>query len=360
MRSNTQKAADLISQKPVWIDLSQSLRDAEQAMAENHTSGLLVRDATGRAVGVFSKTDLETYYRTRHEQCLQNRPVSDLTPAGQTIHPQQERIESWVSPHIISVDEDASVQKVIREMLKHHVHRVFVTTRVTATYKGVITMMDILKNFVRGSMRVRKALPALLLMGWCAMGYTATDVAPAALRWALDPASTLSLEGDSTLHKYHSKATQLQAVLETKPGAAGGLAELIQNGDVSRLEFTVVIAGLKSGKGQLDRNMSNTLNAKEHPAITYRMTRYELKPGVAGGKKWLISAPGILNVAGKDKDVVLSAQLDADAEHAEISGEQELLMTDFGVKPPVLMMGALKTADKVVIHYDIVIAKSQQ
>ena len=39
-----------------------------------------------------------------------------------------------------------------------------------------------------------------------------------------------------------------------------------------------------------------------------------------------------------------------------LTGSLPLLMTDFGIDPPKAMPGTLKTGDRVVVHFDVVVA----
>ena len=38
---------------------------------------------------------------------------------------------------------------------------------------------------------------------------------------------------------------------------------------------------------------------------------------------------------------------------AVIDGEQPLLMTDFGVKPPSMFLGTVKTQDRIVVKFHL-------
>ena len=38
-----------------------------------------------------------------------------------------------------------------------------------------------------------------------------------------------------------------------------------------------------------------------------------------------------------------------------VRGSEEIVMTEFGVKPPSLMMGTMKVRDRVVVQYDVLL-----
>jgi hypothetical protein len=40
----------------------------------------------------------------------------------------------------------------------------------------------------------------------------------------------------------------------------------------------------------------------------------------------------------------------------QVRGTRELLMTEFGIKPPTMFMGMLKTDDKVTIKFEVQLA----
>lgn len=178
---------------------------------------------------------------------------------------------------------------------------------------------------------------ALVLAGLCA------PAAAAQLRLA--PESALWLTGDSSLHVYHSTATELSGTGEmdvTKPFPAGA---------IKGFSFVVPVKGLRSGKAGLDQNMQKALKAEQNPDIVFRLSRLAAEPQAGGG--FALKAEGTLSVAGREKAVVLDARAQAERGKFMIEGEQKLLMTDFGIKPPVMMLGAIKTRDEVTIGYRI-------
>lgn len=174
--------------------------------------------------------------------------------------------------------------------------------------------------------------------------------------------SSLRLEGDSTLHPYSSAATELLVEGEAEPprGAGESLLDLARADGLKGLAVRVPVRGLKSGKGGLDKNMHKALRADKHPEIVFELESYALQPHPEERGAFRVKAAGSLSVAGERRPV----ELEADVRHAEgglrVQGSEELLMSDFGIKPPAMMLGALKTDDKVVIHYDLVLGTGKE
>lgn len=186
------------------------------------------------------------------------------------------------------------------------------------------------------------------------IGLLCLVLAPTA--WAeliLGPGSKLWLEGDSTLHRYSSTAERINFSAEVSSSAPAQVLTpeaLIRGRLVRGLRVAVSVEGLKSGKSGLDANLRRTLNAEQHPDIVFTMSDYRVEASSAQDR---VSVRGTLNVAGKDKMITLDASLRWRDGNAVIDGERDLLMTDFGMEPPKLMMGALRTDDKVVVKFHL-------
>ena len=54
--------------------------------------------------------------------------------------------------------------------------------------------------------------------------------------------------------------------------------------------------------------------------------------------------------------MTIDATIASEADGAlRVKGSKEILMSDFGVRPPTLMMGTLKVRDRVVVNFDVVL-----
>jgi polyisoprenoid-binding protein YceI len=202
---------------------------------------------------------------------------------------------------------------------------------------------------------VRRAVP-LIAAACCflaaATSLAATEPPGPASQFTLAPGSRLWLEGDSTLHKYSSNATKVEAAAELDgtfvPGSAAARAAVAAGG-LKSLRISVPVAGLKSGESGLDKNMQKALKQDAAPVIRFTLVEYKAEEAKDGSL--LVKAHGRLAIAGVEKDAVVEASCRFGPGGMEISGAKDVLMTDFGIKPPVMMMGTIKTADKVVVRF---------
>jgi polyisoprenoid-binding protein YceI len=182
---------------------------------------------------------------------------------------------------------------------------------------------------------------------------------------ALQPGSKLWLTGSSTMHAFESTASKLNVVFTHEPATwesalprGEALEKLIRDHGVTAIALAVEVNGMKSGKDGLDKNMYKALQAEKHPEITFALDDYQVAEGAKPGEM-AIEAKGKVTVAGVASDVKMKATAAREGDAVRLRGDVPLLMTQFGIKPPTMMMGALKTADQVVIHYELLIGAGE-
>jgi polyisoprenoid-binding protein YceI len=62
---------------------------------------------------------------------------------------------------------------------------------------------------------------------------------------------------------------------------------------------------------------------------------------------------GELTMAGQTRPVTLEGAVTSEDGKVRVRGSKRLVMTDFGVQPPSLMMGTMKVAPPVTIGFDV-------
>ncbi len=180
--------------------------------------------------------------------------------------------------------------------------------------------------------------------------------------WALiafQPGGSLRVEGDSTLHRWSSTATVIAMSFELDGGAPQSLFEAIQASRVKSMEARIAVAGLKSGESGLDKNMRKAMKEAEFPDVVYRLGRYALKKDAPGGVL-AAKAEGELTIAGRTKPVSIDVEFRAGPDAVAVTGSAALLMSDYGIKPPTLMLGAIKVRDPVAIRFDLILKPQKE
>ncbi len=163
--------------------------------------------------------------------------------------------------------------------------------------------------------------------------------------------AVLSISGTSTMHPYtvSTKALKATAGFATAADVKG----LLQSGALQNFELQIPVNTFTSDKDGLTKQMFRAMKADKHPTIVFKLGSYTAEATANG---MTVKPAGTLTVAGVEKpiDMVLEVKEQAGALH--VRGTRDLLMTDFGIKPPTMFMGMLKTHDKITITFDLQLA----
>jgi hypothetical protein len=163
--------------------------------------------------------------------------------------------------------------------------------------------------------------------------------------------SRVSLAGTSNIHAYTASTTAARILrLQVAKGALGPNVweAVIKPGILEAFEISIPAATLSSPKEGLDKNMHKALKVTEHPDITFRLSRIE------GADPAAMRGVGILRIAGVEREVTLALKTSSTEANFTVTGEVQLLMTDFGITPPKAMLGMLKTDPKVTVTFETV------
>lgn len=162
--------------------------------------------------------------------------------------------------------------------------------------------------------------------------------------------SKLWIEGNSNVHAWSCNATQFKAAVDADAAVrtSAGYAKAVK-----AVEVTVPVNALDCAHGAMNKNLQKALKSGDNPTIRYTLTSYEAKPGTATNT-FTLETVGKLEVAGKASTVKtdVSASRLADGT-IRAQGTVPILMTDYGIKPPTAMLGALKTDNKVTVRFDL-------
>lgn len=163
----------------------------------------------------------------------------------------------------------------------------------------------------------------------------------------------MKLSGTSTLHKWSMDA-------QTFTGdAAFGFndANNHQLDSLTALSFSLQVKDLKSDEKMLDKNAYKALKTDEYKDIVYKLTSAKVFPG-GKDKRHLVKTVGNLTIAGVTNEVAMDVYcvLNRDAT-ITCTGSEKLKMTDYEVKPPSFMLGAMKTGDDITLDFTLVYKK---
>lgn len=167
----------------------------------------------------------------------------------------------------------------------------------------------------------------------------------------MQPGSKLWVSGTSSVRSFECKATEFDATVST---IGAGTAMAIANGSkgVSAVEVTVPSMKLDCGNGTMTDHMRKAIKAKDAPSIAFKLSGYELAKSATGTT---VDMKGTLTLGGTTKPVSIQALAKAEGGLLHVTGTHALKMTEYGLKPPSLMMGTMKVNENVKVNFDLLL-----
>jgi polyisoprenoid-binding protein YceI len=152
--------------------------------------------------------------------------------------------------------------------------------------------------------------------------------------------SSIVISGTSTLHNWEMNVTD----------ARGGFILSENQKDLSKLTegtIQVDVTGIRSESNLMDKKAHEALKSSQFPQIKVQVQKATGSNG--SGKATLQYA-----IAGASKTVTQNFQLIEDQQgDLAISGTFDLHMSEFGISPPVALLGTIKTGDLVTLKYKL-------
>jgi hypothetical protein len=106
----------------------------------------------------------------------------------------------------------------------------------------------------------------------------------------------------------------------------------------------------------MDSKAYDAMKAKNGGNIVFTANSSTITPGKVN--QFTVISNGNLTIAGAAKTIALTAacQINSDGSIA-CTGTDKLKMSDYGIKPPTYMLGALKTGDALTIDFTMTVKK---
>lgn len=158
--------------------------------------------------------------------------------------------------------------------------------------------------------------------------------------YSLSSESVLTVDGTSTLHDWTVTANTCDGSLN------------INEQVIKEISFEADVASIKSTRGAtMDKKTHNALKKEDHPKVIFSATDVAFSEGDNQ------SISGKLNVAGVEKDVVVSASIKNSDGNIQLTGNYKITLQDYNMEPPTAMFGSIVVGDDVTVNFDLVFAK---
>lgn len=198
-------------------------------------------------------------------------------------------------------------------------------------------------------MNLKKVIVMIGICAACAAGHTLYAQQNYRINEGKD--INMKLSGSSTLHKWamNSPTFAGDAQFEFKPGTT-------QLSAIRSLTFSLIVLNLKSNEKGLDKNAYKALKTDQYKNITYRLTSSSITS--AGGGRYLVKAVGNLSIAGVTRGTTMDVYCTVNVDGTiSCTGSDNLKMSEFQVKPPSFMGGAMKTGNDIALDFRMVYRK---
>jgi len=166
--------------------------------------------------------------------------------------------------------------------------------------------------------------------------------------------SRLWLEGSSNVRDWTCKATSLDASIEVGTSDNASLASAARE-FVKGVSVRVPVRTLKCGDRHMEAHMYTALKSSEAAPGFITAIVERIPQSVIFGQ--VTEAEAKLTIAGVQRTVKMTVTSDLLPDGTRRArGTVPILMTDFGILPPHPWGGLLRTADRVLIQFEIFIA----
>ncbi len=176
------------------------------------------------------------------------------------------------------------------------------------------------------------------------------------LRLPVRADSKVWLEGSSNVRDWTCKATAIEALIAVDAQTVDSRDELTVAKSLRGVDVIIPVRMLKCGDRHMEANMYDALKAPKPPAMSYIIADFELTPSLVSDGL-TVEAVGRMSVAGAERPVRITVKTESLPDGTRRArGTVPIRMTDFGIVPPRPWFGVLRTADKVLVQFEIYVS----
>jgi polyisoprenoid-binding protein YceI len=190
---------------------------------------------------------------------------------------------------------------------------------------------------------MKAMMKSIMTAGTIAGFFAVTAFGGAPRNLNLSKESRLWFDGTSTVKSFKCSAPKVDVT--AMGDAAATPAEIVKSASL-----TVPVAQIDCGNKTMNEHMRKALKAEKFTQIAWTMTSYEVQGSA-------VTVLGKLTIAGKENAIELKGTGTADNGVIRFKGSKQLKMTEFGVKPPSLMLGTMKVGDAVTVSFDLTLSE---
>lgn len=162
--------------------------------------------------------------------------------------------------------------------------------------------------------------------------------------------SQVWIEGSSNVADWRCRATTFDASIALAPTVANPDQAMATG--LRSIDVRVSVRDLKCGNRKMEHDLYAALHATDPQSPAWILARFEVTGDHAGADS--IKTRGALTVAGVERAVAVPVTVGLGTDGVlRARGAVSLLMTDFGVKPPIGLFGLIRSRNEVTVRFDL-------
>ncbi|SDF25752.1 Polyisoprenoid-binding protein YceI [Mucilaginibacter pineti] len=187
---------------------------------------------------------------------------------------------------------------------------------------------------------------AALLMIVTAAALPQKGAAQTTYKLTTDKEVNIKVLGSSNVHDWTMTSTAMESQGDFN----------LADHHLQTLSFRLAVTSLKSEHTSMDDRTYKAVDAKKFPDISYKLTAAEVT--TVDAHKYLIKTKGNLTIAGATQPISMDVTAVVNADNTiTCSGSKKIQLTDYGIKPPTFMLGAMKVYNDLTIQFNLIYKK---
>lgn len=172
----------------------------------------------------------------------------------------------------------------------------------------------------------------------------------------VQPQSMLQIQGKTNVNSFQCYCAPPQSVVSFNAESSSETQKI----NFKKAELTVLTKSLDCRHKIMNRDMYQTLKADYFPTITLSISQVMI-PIQNINARWKLEGPIIteafLTLAGMKRKIDLLVTISQPVNNVyRFTAKKNLLLTDFGLTPPTVLMGMVKVKNEIILDIDLYVS----
>lgn len=172
----------------------------------------------------------------------------------------------------------------------------------------------------------------------------------------VQPQSILQIQGKTNVNSFQCYCAPPASVVNVNAESSSETQKI----NFKKAELTVLTKSLDCRHKIMNRDMYQTLKAEYYPTITLSLSQV-LIPLNNINARWKLEGPvtteAFLTLAGMKRKIDLLVTISQPFSNIyRFTAKKSLLLTDFGITPPTVLMGMVKVKNEIILDIDLYIS----